>query len=314
MKISFNEQNNMFDLIFQNEKVQISNIQCAVEWFDAVGIMHRFESSATESMLKKSDGKTLKLLFKKNNCPEMEWEITEEKNCLLSRLTAINSTGGNIKIKTLEPFFISQDGNIEIDGKLNQARFLGLQRLCGDIRPQYLWEELYAHCSFSSSMMGCLYNKSTESALTIGFVSTADMFGELSFKFDTFRNLKKFSAFCRAENVSLEPGERLVSEKLSVNIDDSAQNGLTNYTKRLQKEMKSGVWSTPVTGWSTWDYYFGNISEENILENVDFLARHKQEIPVEYIQIDAGYTVDKLYEWENWNERFPHGPAWLVNQ
>ena len=47
---------------------------------------------------------------------------------------------------------------------------------------------------------------------------------------------------------------------------------------------------------------------------VEFLKKYRDEIPVEYIQIDAGYTMEKLYEWEKWNGRFPHGPKWLVER
>jgi alpha-galactosidase len=315
MKIQNIWNNGEYSLISQNGKVQIRNIQCAIEWLDESGIMHRFESFAADSNRKSING-MIKLAFSKYNCPEMGWEITKEKNCLLIRLFVTNTTGHNIKIKTLEPFFISQNqnGNIEINGSLAQASLLALQRLCGDIKPKYLWEELYSYQEFSSSMAACLYNKSTKSALTLGFTSAADMFGGIKFKFDAFRNLEKFSAFCNCEELILKPGEKLNSEELFIDIDNITTKGLDNYALQVRQKMSCRPALKPITGWSTWDYYFGDISEENILENVDFLFRHKQEIPVEYIQIDAGYTVDKLYEWKNWNKHFPHGPKWLVEK
>ncbi|MDD5598779.1 MAG: alpha-galactosidase [Victivallaceae bacterium] len=315
MKISLLE-NGFLNIISNNEKIRIKHAFCAVSWNDDSGILYRFDSYTAKMQNRRNAASTVYLRFIEEACPEMEWEITERRNTLLLRLSVINTTGRNIKLKTLEPFGVSQPqaGNININGKLNQAGMLSLPRVGGNIKPRYLWEKLYSSRLFSSSMAACLYNKSTESAFTLGFVTTADMFGEIMFEFDAFRNLKEFSAFCNAEGLTLKPGAKLSSEELFINIEDTASKGLDSYALKLREKMNCKPVLKPVTGWSTWDYYFGNISEENILENVDFLARHKQEIPMEYIQIDAGYTVDKLYEWENWNERFPHGPKWLVKK
>lgn len=306
----------MFNLISSNEKVKLENISCTVEWIDHTGIMHCFESSVADSISKNIIGHSVHLSFTKKNCPEMEWQITEEKDNLLIRLSVRNITDETISVKKLIPFLVCQEqyGKMDIAGSLNQAHLLSLERHFYDIKPIWLFDELYIRKAFSSEMMICLYGKSTESALNMGFITTADMFGKFTFNFDTFLNLNKFSASCDTEKTTLMPGEKLPSEKLFVNIDDTAQKGLENYALRVQQEMKSKMKTKPIIGWSTWDFYFGDISEESILDNVNFLALHKKELPVEYIQIDAGYTIEELFEWEKWNKNFPHGPKWLVEK
>jgi alpha-galactosidase len=246
----------------------------------------------------------------------MGWEITEEGNDVLIRLSVRNITGERIRIKKLVPFLVcgEQGGDIAVAGQLNQAYLLSLERNFYDIKPTWLYDALYQRKFFSSEMMICLYDRSSESALNMAFVTTADMFGIFDVKFDSFLNPDKFSAYCEADNIPLAVNREISSEKLLVNIDHTARTGLSGSAARIHKEMRSNINLKPVVGWSTWDYYFGGISEENILENVEFLARHKQEIPVEYIQMDAGYTIETEYEWEKWNGNFPHGPKWLVDR
>jgi alpha-galactosidase len=63
----------------------------------------------------------------------------------------------------------------------------------------------------------------------------------------------------------------------------------------------------PATGWCSW-YAFGpDISQEKILSNASWIAKHKKTLPLEYIIIDDGYSR----AWGDWREtdskKFPHG-------
>ena len=67
----------------------------------------------------------------------------------------------------------------------------------------------------------------------------------------------------------------------------------------------------PPLGWCSWYYYFAKVREEDILENVRWFADHREEFPIEYIQLDDGYQR-ALGDWLVCNEKFPHGLRWLA--
>jgi alpha-galactosidase len=67
------------------------------------------------------------------------------------------------------------------------------------------------------------------------------------------------------------------------------------------------------TGWCSWYYYYADLREENILENLRYLAKHRNRYPYEYVQIDDGYQL----HWGDWlspGSKFPHDMAWISQQ
>ena len=69
--------------------------------------------------------------------------------------------------------------------------------------------------------------------------------------------------------------------------------------------------SEGVAGWTSWYYYYTNISEYIILENLQ--AFHKRNIPIQIFQIDDGWQ-NAVGDWLISNRKFPHGMAWLSEQ
>ena len=70
------------------------------------------------------------------------------------------------------------------------------------------------------------------------------------------------------------------------------------------------VFKTPPNGWCSWYYYYGSISEEEMVSNTDWLARNLKPFGLEYVQLDDGYQTES---WTRWDARFPHGGKWLVD-
>ena len=317
MEIRYKQGEGCFDILTVDKKVQLERVFCAVDWIDIHGVTHRFESLDVCETAFNTGEHLISAVFEKPNCPKILWEIrNEEKNVVLCA-TVINTTGNDIRIKIIEPLKVDfrKESQINIDGKLNQAYILSQGNFSSEIHPVYIFEEIYRHSRFSANGgMCCLYNKNTRNALTAGYITTKDFFGKFTLDFDVlFRVPEKFCSYCDVEERKIAPGDKVSSEKLWLNIVDSGQKGIEKYAERTSKEMKARHCFSPPTGWSTWDYYFGRINEENILANVKFLREHRDEIPIEYIQIDAGYS-NPCRDWTIWNEKFPHGPKWLVER
>ncbi|MBD3156107.1 MAG: hypothetical protein GF368_05665 [Candidatus Aenigmarchaeota archaeon] len=74
----------------------------------------------------------------------------------------------------------------------------------------------------------------------------------------------------------------------------------------IPKEIKL---KPPISGWCSWYAFFTNITEDIILNQVEWFSENKQ-IPIEYILIDNKWT-----EWGDWlyydRKRFPNGLKYL---
>jgi alpha-galactosidase len=69
--------------------------------------------------------------------------------------------------------------------------------------------------------------------------------------------------------------------------------------------------SKPAIGWTSWYYYYTNISEKIIEENLD--AFTKNNIPIEIFQIDDGWQKS-VGDWLHFNDRFPNGLKNIVEK
>jgi hypothetical protein len=69
--------------------------------------------------------------------------------------------------------------------------------------------------------------------------------------------------------------------------------------------------------WNSWDNYYGAVTEKDIIENADWIAKNLEAYGFRYVVLDDGYDRGKggVHYWiKNWNKRkFPHGPQWLAN-
>ncbi|HZR58870.1 MAG TPA: alpha-galactosidase [Terriglobales bacterium] len=69
--------------------------------------------------------------------------------------------------------------------------------------------------------------------------------------------------------------------------------------------------------WSSWTGYYGDVTENDIVQNTDWLAKNLKPFGFQIVQLDDGYDRGKNGEhyWiENWDKsKFPHGPQWLTS-
>jgi hypothetical protein len=69
--------------------------------------------------------------------------------------------------------------------------------------------------------------------------------------------------------------------------------------------------------WCSWDGYYDDVREEDIVRNVDWIAAHLKHYGFDSIALDDGYDRGKSGEhyWtEKWNQKkFPLGPKWLAD-
>jgi len=162
---------------------------------------------------------------------------------------------------------------------------------------------------FLADDVGALVDLSTGACVLAGFVSARDQICQV--RLDARR--RALEAFSWADGVALEPGAVVRSERLLVDLAGPPLQALARYGDALGREMGARVPGMVTSGWSSWYRFFTAVREEDVLANLRFLAEHRDELPVECVQLDDGYQAG-IGDWESINEKFPHGMRWLADR
>lgn len=111
----------------------------------------------------------------------------------------------------------------------------------------------------------------------------------------------------------LASGATRVLPTLTIDALSRVDHALAAAVDRIAEIYQPALKSPVPSGWCSWYYYYPNVTEEDILANLRFLAAHRDRFPYEYVQIDDGYQL----HWGDWlqsGSKFPHDMAWLARE
>ncbi len=152
-----------------------------------------------------------------------------------------------------------------------------------------------------------------ETGLLIGFITTADQSGRFTLRLDD-HGVSELSIISGGDGRAVDPGETVSSEEILFLAGTDTEKLLETYAELWGERMHARLGRPGVpTGWCSWYYYFDAVTEKDIHENIDWLARHREEYPLEYIQLDDGYQ-SALGDWLVTNRKFPHGLGALATR
>jgi alpha-galactosidase len=160
-----------------------------------------------------------------------------------------------------------------------------------------------------SELVASLHQPASGWTITAGFVSTADQLSQVWLR----RDDNTLTAASYADDIEIAPGEGLSSERVVVDITSDPLSALLHYGDALAREMGAISWPHIPTGWCSWYHYFGRVTEDDIVANLERLAQLRDELPLDYVQVDDGYQAG-IGDWLAVNEKFPHGMAWLARR
>jgi alpha-galactosidase len=194
--------------------------------------------------------------------------------------------------------------------RAGQPDVSALPPMLGPEAPPLEWADARpARGRFLADDMGAIVDLATGACALAGFVSARNQLCQV--RLDA--RCRALEAFSWADGVALEPGAVVRSERLLVDLAGPPLEALTRYGDALGREMGARVPATTASGWCSWYRFFTAVREEDILSNLRFLTEHRDELPVEYVQIDDGYQAG-IGDWETINEKFPHGMKWLAER
>ncbi len=97
-----------------------------------------------------------------------------------------------------------------------------------------------------------------------------------------------------------------------ISVTGDIFSALEEYTRSLGKKCGVKKIDQPApSGWCSWYYYYTDISEKIILDNLKEIR--EKNIPVEFFQIDDGYQKE-IGEWLTPNAKFPAGMQFLAEE
>jgi alpha-galactosidase len=145
----------------------------------------------------------------------------------------------------------------------------------------------------------------------MGFVGAQAQAGHMKYVWSADgRRLKEFRAMAEAAPWVLGPGESAESELLLVEAGPEGTSAKEErYLSLLGKAMGARVADRAPAGWSSWYFYWGEISEGAVLKNLEDLKHRGLDLDV--MQVDDGWQKE-IGQWTETSARFPHGMAWLA--
>ncbi|MBN1902194.1 alpha-galactosidase [Candidatus Sumerlaeota bacterium] len=164
----------------------------------------------------------------------------------------------------------------------------------------------------------CLYRGEKKPGLVIGYLGNPTAMGEIkvcpvsteSSEKETGRlDLTALSGY--QKEFVLKPGATVSSDRLIFQFAPDSFQALELYSQAIS-ELYEVRLNPTIHGWCSWFSFFGGITEEEVLKNAEFAARHLKPYGFEYIQIDDGFYT-AFGNWEG-NDRFPHGMKWLADK
>ena len=157
---------------------------------------------------------------------------------------------------------------------------------------------------FASDFFGVLANRKTRNGLLLGFLSQREQFGTLT---ADLRGGVKLRLWADGDNVYLEPGAQLTTDwAVFMPVDVDAEQPLELYLEAVAKEHRLGKFPPAPAGWCSWYYYYEDISEKVIRDNLKQIRDKKNMLPINLVQIDDGFEA-QVGDWLEFNSRFPNG-------
>ena len=104
----------------------------------------------------------------------------------------------------------------------------------------------------------------------------------------------------------IQEGEK--PEELVILRGDDWRKLLLEYGRRVAVAMEAPAIDPAApntTGYCTWYYYYADVTEKNLLENIDALAKYRDIFPTRYVQIDDGYQAFQ----GDWNDQDASWPT-----
>lgn len=111
----------------------------------------------------------------------------------------------------------------------------------------------------------------------------------------------------------LAPGASRTLEPVRVALGRDAGRLLEGHARAHGASASARARAPFQAGWCSWYHFFHDVTEDAFRRNLDDLARSRDEIPIDVVQLDDGYQR-AIGDWLETNPKFPSGLALLARE
>ncbi len=213
----------------------------------------------------------------------------------------------------IHTFFLLYEAETTAEGFYQAAEGMGHET------GYYTEEELAARRNTASYGLCALRCRDCAVTLYAKPSSPEEFWYETVFELDVREREKYTNGWSKAEKAAelrLSCGARLEQAHgsevkfapLRVLATDTIEEGLERAAQDIGDGLKARRKMPPAYHWCSWYYCYQNFDRDQLREYLSGLKTLKREVPIRYVQIDAGY-FPAVGDWLMTNERFPDGLA-----
>ena len=294
---------------------------------------HKYSVDAKSFTDPNGPGKSLIILCKdksKKSDAEIRLSLHDRIKAITIEVICKNVSAHDIVIKSIEPVRVIKNeggmlnvpgiskcitngemyydaGTIHEFGKKDDAissgNLKGVKLANGSISSQ----SETIHSWWNAGLFGGYENE----AFALGYLENNSCLGNLLIAKTDPGEISFLAESVYAPQLILKPGKAISSNRLMINTGADIYAVLEAYADAVGKVNNARARSI-VNGWCSWFYTLSQVSEDEVVSNTEFAAKHWKQFGLEYIQIDEGYQRWHG-DWEG-NSRFPHGMKWLADK
>jgi len=159
--------------------------------------------------------------------------------------------------------------------------------------------------AFTSEMFGALGDRVSRAGILMGFLSQSQAFGGVEVELASSGPFIRMWADC--DGVLLAPGDSFATDWACLQfLQLDEDQPLASYLDEVARFNRARVPSEAKTGWCSWYQFLESITEVDLLANVDWAEAHRNELPLDVIQLDDGFEAE-VGDWFSTNAGFPTG-------
>ena len=164
---------------------------------------------------------------------------------------------------------------------------------------------------FNSDFFALVGDRHSGAGLTLGFLSQKQHFGTVSAE---LRDPYSVEIWANGDGARLDPGKSIETDPaLCGGCELDGSTVLDEYLDLVAAEHDIGEIMPPPSGWCSWYYYYQDISEKKMLQNLHTLAELNQSLPLNLFQVDDGFQKE-VGDWLEFDPKFPNGLKSLANE
>jgi alpha-galactosidase len=152
-------------------------------------------------------------------------------------------------------------------------------------------------------------------SLILGFTTLVEQFSRIVMDYEDENEINLLTAFGCMDGVRFKDSKINSSEELFIGVKAEGMSyfSLLEYAKAVKENVKEERIKEIPIGWASWYFYFTEVTQNDMIKNLNFFRNNEKRLPIDFIQLDDGYFKN-IGDYSEENEDFSKGLDWLFKK